>query len=55
MELRKADQSKLGEMTKILEEIDADMIIPGHDGPQPKTAVLNSLKNELERLSSYNL
>jgi len=47
------DKTKLEAMIKTLEEIDADMIIPGHDDPQPKKAVMNylkNIKNELDRL-----
>lgn len=47
------NKAKLGAMIKTLEEIDVDMIIPGHDGPQPKEAVMNylkNIKNELDRL-----
>jgi glyoxylase-like metal-dependent hydrolase (beta-lactamase superfamily II) len=45
------DRIKLAEMIKVLEEIDVDTIMPGHDGPQPKAAVMNYLKNEMDRLS----
>jgi glyoxylase-like metal-dependent hydrolase (beta-lactamase superfamily II) len=44
------NKEKLEVMIKTLEEIDADMIMPGHNGPQPKGAVMNYLKNELDRL-----
>ena len=47
------DKTKLGVMIKTLEKIYADMIIPGHDDPQPKEAVMNylkNIKNELDRL-----
>ena len=48
------DKGRLQEMIKTLGEIDIDTIMPGHDGPQPKAAVMNFLKNELDRLSHYN-
>lgn len=48
------DRGKLQEMIKVLEEIDVDTIMPGHDGPQPRAAVLNFLKNEMNRLSRNN-
>ena len=49
------DKSKLEEMIIVLEEIDAEIIIPGHDNPQPKVVVLNYLKNELNRVSCKRL
>ncbi|UCD08031.1 MAG: MBL fold metallo-hydrolase [Dehalococcoidales bacterium] len=49
------DRDKLAEMIKTFEEIDADTVMPGHDDTQPKVAVLNFLKNELERLVRHNL
>jgi glyoxylase-like metal-dependent hydrolase (beta-lactamase superfamily II) len=48
------EKSKLGEMIKVLEETDVDMIMPGHDGPQPSAAVVNFLKNVMDGLSLYN-
>lgn len=48
------DKTKLEEMIMGLEEIDVDTIMPGHDGPQPKSAVVNYLKNEKDRLSHCN-
>ena len=48
------DKQKLEEMIKVLEKIDVDVIMPGHDLPQPKTAVVNFLKNEMSRLSHHN-
>ena len=41
------DKSKLGEMIKILEEIDVDIFVPGHDNPQPRAGVITYLKNEM--------
>ncbi|UCC17802.1 MAG: MBL fold metallo-hydrolase [Dehalococcoidales bacterium] len=49
------DRAKLTEMIIVLEKIDVDTIMPGHDGPQPKAAVMNFLKNEFDRLSIYDL
>jgi len=48
------DKTKLGEMIKTLEDIDVDTIIPGHDMPQPKVAVVNFLKSERDRSYLYN-
>jgi glyoxylase-like metal-dependent hydrolase (beta-lactamase superfamily II) len=47
------DKEKLEELINTLKEIDADIIMPGHDDPQPKEAVMNylkNIKNELDRL-----
>ncbi|MFC1946940.1 MBL fold metallo-hydrolase [Chloroflexota bacterium] len=49
------DKEKLEEMIKVLEEIDVDTIMPGHDGPQPKAAVINFLNNELERYIHHSM
>ncbi len=49
------EKNKLEEMIKVLEAIEVDMIVPGHDRPQPKLAVLNYLKNELNRVSHQRL
>jgi glyoxylase-like metal-dependent hydrolase (beta-lactamase superfamily II) len=45
------DRTKLVEMIKVLEEIDVDIIMAGHDDTQPKAALVNYLKNEMNRLS----
>lgn len=49
------DKAKLVEMVKVLEETDVDMIMPGHDGPQPKAVLVNYLKNVMDGLSLNNL
>lgn len=48
------DKPKLEEMIKVLEKIGVDTIMPGHDGPQPRSAVMNFLRHEMDRLSQYN-
>lgn len=45
------DRIKLKEMINTLEKINADTIMPGHDELQLKSAVINYLKNEMDRLS----
>ena len=49
------DKDKLEEMIIMLERIEVDTILPGHDSPQPKGAVLNYLKNELNSVSQRRL
>lgn len=41
------DKTKLKEMIRVLEKIDANIIILGHDGPQSKLETLSYLKDQL--------
>jgi glyoxylase-like metal-dependent hydrolase (beta-lactamase superfamily II) len=42
------DKARLKEMIRVLEKIDADIFVLGHDGPQSKLEVISYLKNELD-------
>ena len=42
------DKTRLKEMIKVLEKIDVDIFMLGHDGPQTKLAVMSYLKDELD-------
>ena len=43
------DKARLKEMIKVLEKIDADTFMEGHDVPQTKLEVMSYLKDELDR------
>jgi len=43
------DKAKLKEMIKLLEKIDVDIFVLGHDVPQSKLEVMSYLKDELDR------
>jgi glyoxylase-like metal-dependent hydrolase (beta-lactamase superfamily II) len=45
----KYDQTRLNEMIRALEKIDADIFMAGHDVPQSKLNILNLLKDELDK------
>jgi len=43
------DKARLKEMIRVLEKIDVDIFVLGHDGPQSKLEVMRYLKNELDK------